>query len=124
NGQSLTESFTAVSSDGSASHTATVTIHGTNDLPVIAGVASGDVSEDVAVDGSGNLTAAGALTIADPDLGQSNFTAQAATAGTYGTFTLDAAGNCTYAPHSFPTPRSSDLNGQSLTESFTAVSSD
>src|SRR5438132_1398247 len=43
-----------------------------------------------------NLTTGGALTIADVDQGQSTFTAQPSTAGTYGTFTLDAAGNWTY----------------------------
>ena len=44
------------------------------------------------------LTTSGALTIADVDQGQSNFTAQAGTAGSngYGTFTLAADGNWTY----------------------------
>src|SRR5207244_3334945 len=97
-GQSLTDSFTAVSSDGSNSQVVTVTIHGTNDVPVLGGVSTGEVTEDVAVDLSGNLTTGGALTIADVDQGQSNFATQAATAGShgYGTFTLDAAGNWTY----------------------------
>ena len=40
-GQSLTDSFTAVSSDGTASQIVTVTIHGTNDVPVIGGVNTG-----------------------------------------------------------------------------------
>src|SRR5436305_15282956 len=66
-GQSLTDSFTAVSFDGTASQLVMVTIYGTNDVPVIGGVATGAVTEDVAVDGSGNLTTGGALTIADVD---------------------------------------------------------
>src|SRR5258707_12350116 len=37
-GQSLTDSFTAVSSDGTASQQITVTINGTNDVPVLGGV--------------------------------------------------------------------------------------
>ena len=41
-GQSITDSFTAVSSDGSASQLVTVTINGTNDVPVIGGVSTGD----------------------------------------------------------------------------------
>src|SRR4029077_3271971 len=90
--QSITDSFPSVSSDGTASQLVTVTIHGTNDVPVIGGVSTGSVTEDVAVNGSGNLTNSGALTIADVDQGQSNFAPQAAAAGTYGTFTLDAAG--------------------------------
>ena len=88
-GQSLTDSFTAVSSDGTTSQLVTVTINGTNDVPVIGGVHTGAVTEDVNVV-AGNLATTGALTIADVDAGQSNFAAQAATAGSngYGTFTL------------------------------------
>src|SRR2546429_3109489 len=48
-GQSLTDSFTAVSSDGTANRVVTVTIHGTNDVPVIGGVSTGDVTESVHV---------------------------------------------------------------------------
>src|SRR5690242_11444253 len=72
---SITDSFVAVSSDGTDSQTVTVTIHDTNDVPTIGGVSSGSVSEDVAVT-AGNLTTSGALTISDVDQGQSNFTAQ------------------------------------------------
>ena len=50
-GQSITDSFTAVSSDGTASQLVTVTINGTNDVPVIGGVAHGAVTEDVARNG-------------------------------------------------------------------------
>src|SRR5205814_429462 len=71
-GESITDSFTAISLDGTASQLVSVTIHGTNDVPVIGGVATGSVTEDVAVDGSGNLTTGGALTIADVDQGQSS----------------------------------------------------
>ena len=39
-GQSITDSFTAVSSDGTASQLVTVTINGTNDVPVIGGVSA------------------------------------------------------------------------------------
>src|SRR6202035_6137419 len=96
-GQSITDSFTAVASDGSASQLVTVTIHGTHDTAVIGGVATGDVTQDVAVT-AGNLTTSGALTITDADAGQANFTTQAGTAGSngYGTFTLAADGSWTY----------------------------
>src|SRR5205807_1506000 len=89
-------SRTAVSLDGTASQLISVTIHGTNDVPVIGGVATGAVTEDVAVDISGNLTTSGDLTIAGVDQGQSSFLPQAGAAGTYGTFTLDGAGNWSY----------------------------
>src|SRR5205823_2589075 len=64
-GQSITDSFTAVSSDGTASQTVTVTINGTNDVPVIGGVSTGSVQEEVAVSG-GNLTTTRALPDALP----------------------------------------------------------
>src|SRR5207237_1092130 len=97
-GQSITDSFTAVSSDGTASQIVTVTINGTNDVPVIGGVSTGSVTEDVGVV-AGNLSTSGALTIADVDQGQSNSTAQASTAGSngHGTFTLAADGSWTYS---------------------------
>src|SRR5688572_5406964 len=80
-GQSISDSFTAVSSDGTASQLVTVTITGTNDVPVIGGVASGAVTEDASMP---NLSTSGALTIADVDAGQSSFAAQASTAGSNG----------------------------------------
>ena len=124
-GQSITDSFTAVASDGTANQLVTVTIHGTNDVPVIGGVSIGAVTEDVAVSG-GNLSTSGALTIADVDAGQSNFTVQAATAGSngFGSFTLDAAGHWTYTANDAQTAIQQLGAGQSITDSFTAVASD
>jgi len=123
-GQTLTETFTVVSMDGSVSQTITVTINGTNDPAVIGGVTTGAVTEDVAVDAAGSLIASGALTITDIDAGQSSFTPQAGTAGTYGTFTIDAAGNWTYtAANNNPTIQALG-QGQTLTETFTVTSVD
>ena len=94
-------------------------------MPVIGGVHTGAVTEDVNVV-AGNLATTGALTIADVDAGQSNFTTQAATAGSngYGTFTLAANGSWTYTANDSQTAIQQLGNGQSLTDSFTAVSSD
>jgi len=124
-GQSINDSFTAVSSDGTASQVVTVTITGTNDVPVIGGVASGAVQEDVAVSG-GSLAASGALTIADVDAGQSNFTPRASTAGGngYGSFTLAADGTWTYTANNGQAAIQQLGAGQSISDSFTAVSSD
>src|SRR5204863_7109129 len=68
----------------------------TNDVPVLPGTSPFPYTTLFRSDGAGNLTTGGALTIADVDQGQSNFAPQAAAAGSYGTFTLDAAGNWTY----------------------------
>ncbi|KQU91036.1 hypothetical protein ASC78_18800 [Variovorax sp. Root318D1] len=124
-GESINDSFTAVSSDGTASQVVTVTITGTNDVPVIGGVASGAAQEDVAVSG-GSLAASGALTIADVDQGQSNFAPQASTAGSsgYGSFTLAADGTWTYTADNSQSAIQQLAAGQSISDSFTAVSSD
>ncbi|EYD76343.1 Flagellin hook IN motif protein family [Rubellimicrobium mesophilum DSM 19309] len=75
-GQTLTDSFTAVSFDGSASQVVTVTIHGTNDAAAI-GLAQGadtSVTED---ESATTLTATGHLTVSDADQGQASFQTQA-----------------------------------------------
>ena len=100
---------------------------GVNDVPDIGGVNTNSVTEDVAVNAGGNLTTNGTLTITDVDQGQSNFTPQAGTAGSngYGTFTLDAAGNWTYAANDSQTAiQQLAAPGSGFTDSFTAVSSD
>src|SRR5882672_8801703 len=127
-GQSLTDSFTAVSSDGTASQQITVTINGTNDVPVLGGVHLGAVSEDNGAAGVAAITlmTSGVLSIADVDLGQSNFAVQAGTTGSnnYGTFTLAADGHWSYSADNTQTAIQQLGAGQSLTDSFTAVSSD
>jgi VCBS repeat-containing protein len=120
----LTDSFTAVSADGTASQVVTVTINGTNDGAEIGGVSTGSVTEDVAVNNAGDLTAQGSLTIADPDAGQASFVAQASIAGTYGTFTLDAAGNWTYTADNSQEAIQALGSEGTLTDSFTAYSTD
>jgi VCBS repeat-containing protein len=94
-GQSDTDSFTYTIDDGNGgtdTATVTITINGTNDAPVIGGVTTGSVTEDDAA----TLTASGALTISDPDAGQSVFNAGTVN-GSYGDLTIDAAGNWSYA---------------------------
>ena len=120
-GDSLTDSFTAVSADGTE-QIVTITITGTNDAAVIDGVSSGNVTEDDA----DTLTTAGTLTIADVDDGEAQFVAQTGTPGDngHGVFTLDAAGNWTYSADNSQTAIQALGEGDSLTDSFTAVSAD
>ncbi|TMJ84756.1 MAG: hypothetical protein E6G79_09140 [Alphaproteobacteria bacterium] len=91
---------------------------------MIAGVSIASVTEDVAVTPSGTLATSGALTIADVDQNQSTFTAHASVAGTYGTFTLAANGAWTYTALNSQTAIQQLGAGQSIADSFTAVSSD
>ncbi|WP_018907562.1 VCBS domain-containing protein, partial [Variovorax paradoxus] len=125
-GQTATETFTVSIADGhggTVQQQITVTVTGTNDVPVIGGVASGAVSEDGSMP---NLSTGGALTIADVDQGQSNFAPQASTAGSggYGSFTLAADGSWSYAADNSQSAIQQLGAGQSLSDSFTAVSSD
>ena len=103
----------------------TVTLHGTNDVAVIGGVSTGDVTEDLAVVAD-HISTSGALTIADPDQGQSSFVAQAGAPGSsgFGSFSLDTAGNWTYTADNTQAAIQQLGAGQSLTDSFTATSLD
>ena len=100
----------------------TITVTGTNDVPVIGGVATGAVTEDA---DPLTLDVAGALTITEWMPGDQVY-AQASTPGNhgYGTFTLDAAGNWTYSADNTQAAIQGLAVGESVTDSFTATSSD
>ena len=121
-GDSLSDSFTVLSDDGTA-QLVSVTITGTNDMPLISGVSTGSVQEDTNIVG-GQLTTSGTLTISDADAGQSSFQAQPTVAGSYGSFTLAASGNWTYSVNNSLAAIQALQTGQLLTDSFTAVSLD
>jgi VCBS repeat-containing protein len=84
-------------SDGALSRNQnfTITVSNANDLPVIGGIDTGVVTEDQ-VDSTGKLTVAGALTVADPDIGESSFVAETIQ-GSFGAMTIDASGNWSYS---------------------------
>ncbi|ALM83284.1 retention module-containing protein [Bordetella sp. N] len=89
-GQEKTETFEVSTIDGTTSEI-TVTIVGTNDLPVISGTATGSVIED------GTQKATGQLAVSDVDTGDTHtWSAVGATKGAYGTFSVDADGKWTY----------------------------
>ena len=78
----------AVSADGSlASQDFAIAVTNVNESAAITGTATGVVAED------GTLLAAGTLTVADPDTGESRFQtlAPAALRGVFGSFTFDTA---------------------------------
>ncbi|MGI2072448.1 retention module-containing protein, partial [Shewanella baltica] len=70
-GETKVETFVVLSQDGTE-HTVTITITGTNDVPVIAGDDVGAVTEDAT---DPVLTDSGTLTITDADSGQAVFQA-------------------------------------------------
>ncbi|WP_346842270.1 retention module-containing protein [Metapseudomonas otitidis] len=112
-GQKLVDTFQVTSADGTKT-SVTVTINGTNDAAVLS-------SADVQLDETDSaLTAGGALTITDVD-SPATFVAQTGTAGTYGTFSIDAAGNWSYVANS----AYNELNvGQKLVDTFQVTSAD
>ncbi|SHH06626.1 VCBS domain-containing protein [Massilia sp. CF038] len=111
-GTTYSDTFTVTSADGTAS-TITVNILGTNDAAVIS-TATVNLTETNAV-----LTAAGTLGITDVD---SALTFNAGTfAGTYGSLTINTAGNWTYAAS---TAHNEFALGTTYTDTFTVTSAD
>ena len=101
-----------------ASKVLTVTIIGTNDAAVISGSSTGTVTEDLSVAASGQLSAA------DLDTGEIGFRAQSAIAGTYGSFSLDAAGNWAYGLNNAAANVQALAANETVTETFTVKSFD
>jgi VCBS repeat-containing protein len=120
-GQIVTESFSYTMRDAAgATSTATITftVTGTNDAPTITGPLTGAVTED------GTLTSSGTLVVSDPDAGQSSFVVQSGAAGTYGSFSITAAGAWTYTLNNAAANVQALPTGASVTDSFTVTTAD
>ncbi|MDT3296640.1 VCBS domain-containing protein [Shewanella sp. SP2S2-6] len=103
----------------------TITVTGSNDGAVITGTDSGSLTEDVAVNTVGKITASGLLSISDVDTGEAVFTAQfGASAQGYGGFVLGASGHWTYAADNDNPAIQALKAGEQLTDSFTVHSPD
>ena len=126
-GDSLTDTFTVATEDGS-SQQVTVTIDGANDSALITGDSTGTATEAGGInndipgsDASGNLN--------HTDVDNSDDTWQAVTTPTlgdnsYGSYTIDAAGNWTYViDNSNATVEALNV-GDSLTDTFTVATED
>jgi VCBS repeat-containing protein len=94
-GDTAREIFTVKVTDAAGAEvtqTITVSVTGTNDIPVISGAASGSVEED------GTPTAAGRLDVSDADIGDTaTWSVVGGNDGNYGALTLDQDGNWSYA---------------------------
>jgi VCBS repeat-containing protein len=99
-----------------------ITITGTNDLPVLGGDVARTLIEDAMLD-EGSLVATGTLTAVDPDRAESGFR-PAVIEGEAGTFTLLANGSWSYSALNSATVVQQIGMGDSLTETFTALSID
>lgn len=121
-GDTATDTFTYTVSDGhGATDTATVTItiNGVNDIASVT-AATGSVTEDDAA----TLTTSGTITVTDADNGEAFTVAQANTAGTFGTFTIDANGNWSYTADNSQAAIQNLAASDSLTDTFTVTSQD
>ncbi|WIW47860.1 VCBS domain-containing protein [Bradyrhizobium sp. 62B] len=125
-GQQAMEQFTYTNADnhgGTGSSTLTVAITGSNDAATITVSGSQDTSVTEAGSGAGDPNASGQLAVNDVDSGQAHFAVPASLAGTYGTFTFNAAtGAWTYTLD----PAKSDplAAGQHVTDTLTVASVD
>ncbi|EGW52440.1 hypothetical protein HMPREF1022_00567, partial [Desulfovibrio sp. 6_1_46AFAA] len=120
-GEILTDSFTFTVTDNhgaTTTNTLTVTISGTNDIPVLAATTV-NIAEGSAVT-SGTLP-----TPTDADVHDVvSFTPLSNAPGSYGTFSVDADGNYTYTLNtSLPAVKGLGA-GESLTDTFTVTVSD
>lgn len=88
--EKVIETFTVFSADSGASKDVNVTITGKNDAATFSGDNKGNVTEDLVT------SVKGLLKVADVDVGEANFKAATAVAGTYGSLAIDANGNWTY----------------------------
>ena len=119
-GQTGNDVFNYTVSDGhggTATATLTIQVSGLNDTPVIGGVATGSVTEDV------TLIASGSLTISDPDAGQSAFVA-ATLPGVHGTLTMQANGSWNYSLNNAAGNVQSLKQGEVVQDHFTVHSAD
>ena len=114
-------SVTVTASDGlaSASSTFTLNVNNVNDVAVISGTDAGAVTEDSAP----SLTASGTLSISDPDVGESQFSA-GNYSGLYGSVTLDAAGAWSYTASSSQAAIQALGDGETLIDTITIQSVD
>ncbi|WP_168194843.1 retention module-containing protein [Chromobacterium phragmitis] len=122
-GESRIESFIVKSIDGTTS-TVTVTVVGTNDIPVFSGADHGAVTEDLNVSAANTLDYIGKLNVVDPDQNQSAIDPSrvGSHAGNLGSLTIDDAGNWHYAVDNAKVQYLGQ--GDTLTEVFTVYSKD
>ena len=127
-GQTLTDSFTVTTLDGTA-QVVTITIHGSNDAAVISGTTTGSVTEagGVANAAPGAPSVTGSLVAADVDNASNTFTtvsSQKASTGGYGAYTITAAGAWTYMLDNASGAVQALNVGDTLTDSFTVTTLD
>lgn len=125
-GESAVTTLTYQVSDGLggvSTATVSVTINGVDDVPTLT-PATGDVTEDTAVNDEGDLVATGTLAAgAGGDAGEDKFTAATLT-GVYGELTVDADGNWAYSADNAQDAVQQLNQGVELADTFTVTNAD
>ncbi|WP_176090516.1 VCBS domain-containing protein, partial [Achromobacter anxifer] len=126
-GQTIVETYTVASADGTATSTITITINGTNDVPTVTNDAK-SVTEDAGVT-NGKLSVNGAVTIHDADSGESTFntgslkfTGSTHTGGQLGAISINPDGTYTYKVDNAAVQFLKA--GQTIVETYTVASAD
>jgi VCBS repeat-containing protein len=115
------DSFTILISDGhggTVEQVVSVTVNAVDDAGSISGATTGSVTEDNATN-----TATGSLTLNDLD-GPAGFVTQTNTAGTYGTFSIDASGAWTYTLNNGDPDTNGLSDSSHPTETFSVTAND
>ncbi|MCP4386733.1 MAG: hypothetical protein GY802_00430, partial [Gammaproteobacteria bacterium] len=113
---------TADDGSGTVTDIFTLTVDAFNNAPVIGGADQAALTEDQNVV-AGEIRAAGTLTIADPDAGESSFVA-ATVNGALGSLTIDTTGNWSYSADNSNTGIQTLQAGETITESLTVTTAD
>ncbi|MGX9521253.1 VCBS domain-containing protein [Vibrio mediterranei] len=127
-GETRVERFTVTSIDGSKTETIEVTIHGTNDQPIISGTNTGDVVEDRQISNEGGtkyITEDGSLRIVDVDANESHFNTSVESIGsTLGILSINAQGDWDYKVDTKLKAIQSLAVDETIQESFRVYSAD
>ncbi|MCL1056738.1 VCBS domain-containing protein [Shewanella gelidimarina] len=122
--ESIKETFTVSSADGTGHYDVEVIIHGTNDLPVVSGNSTGTVIE-TGTSITGVAKAVGILTATDPDTGDTLSWAVTQPQGVYGSLVIDQQGNWAYQlDNSVGSSADQLAAGQQKHESFWVTATD
>jgi len=119
-GDSLTDSFTIHSADGTA-QTVTVTIYGANDAAIVSGTTGGTVVESGGPLFSGTPTVSGHLSDTDVDNLDNLFQVASSTLSDqgHGSYTIDASGNWSFTLNNSLASVQALNDGDHITETFT-----
>jgi VCBS repeat-containing protein len=118
-GETITDTLTFTAADGTTT-TVAITITGTNDAPVITGQTAGDRS----VTEESDLSASGTLGVTDVDDGEATFQPQTGTAASFGTYSINAAGEWSYTLNNQNETVQALSAGETITDTLTFTTAD